>query len=220
MNKIMKYDSVEYHNENGELHSENDIPAKQFITYFKKKEKIGTRFWYKNGLLHRENNPAIIYSNGEKKFYLNGEEIRTNGSIKRKFFRKKEIFFQTKFEKALQSLKDNLEKELYSKDSSYSFSFNDGKRYKIIIEENKVFVRFIILDYKYNCSRDISIQNAYCFIAKSNGETKYLGKYKFGDIFKPKDFKSPKKENVGNIFEIGNNLPPLNINGINYSRKS
>jgi hypothetical protein len=31
----------------------------------------GTQFWYKEGILHREDGPAIIYSDGSKKWYIN-----------------------------------------------------------------------------------------------------------------------------------------------------
>jgi len=32
----------------------------------------GTKEWHLNGLLHREDGPAIEYSNGTKEWYLNG----------------------------------------------------------------------------------------------------------------------------------------------------
>ena len=35
--------------------------------------------WYKNGLLHRENGPAVEYSNGKKEWYKNGELHREDG---------------------------------------------------------------------------------------------------------------------------------------------
>ena len=35
--------------------------------------------WYLNGELHREDGPAIEYSDGEKSWYLNGERHRDDG---------------------------------------------------------------------------------------------------------------------------------------------
>ena len=34
----------------------------------------GTKFWYKENLLHRKGGPAIEYANGDKEYYLNGVE--------------------------------------------------------------------------------------------------------------------------------------------------
>lgn len=33
----------------------------------------GSEYWNKNGLLHRENGPAVIHSNGKTEYWLNGE---------------------------------------------------------------------------------------------------------------------------------------------------
>ena len=37
------------------------------------------RLWYLDGLLHREDDPASIYSDGTKKWYLNGFLSRKDG---------------------------------------------------------------------------------------------------------------------------------------------
>jgi hypothetical protein len=39
----------------------------------------GTKSWYLNGLLHREDGPAIEYANGTKFWYLNDEPHREDG---------------------------------------------------------------------------------------------------------------------------------------------
>lgn len=39
----------------------------------------GTKCWYRNGLLHREDGPAVIYHNGTRKWMLNGIPHRTDG---------------------------------------------------------------------------------------------------------------------------------------------
>ena len=39
----------------------------------------GRKEWYINGKLHREDGPAIIYSNGRKDWYINGKLHRTDG---------------------------------------------------------------------------------------------------------------------------------------------
>jgi hypothetical protein len=40
---------------------------------------FGHKRYYKNGLLHRTNGPAVEYSDGAKHWYLNGERHRENG---------------------------------------------------------------------------------------------------------------------------------------------
>lgn len=42
-------------------------------------EPNGTIRWYKNGHIHREDGPAIIYSDGQQEWYLNGKLHRTDG---------------------------------------------------------------------------------------------------------------------------------------------
>jgi hypothetical protein len=40
---------------------------------------FGDKYWYINGKIHRENdNPAIIRSDGIKKWFINGEFIKCN----------------------------------------------------------------------------------------------------------------------------------------------
>ncbi len=34
----------------------------------------GEQFWLKNGELHREDGPAIIYANGKESYYLDGKK--------------------------------------------------------------------------------------------------------------------------------------------------
>jgi len=35
----------------------------------------GTKIWYKNGNLHREDGPAVVWINGNKSWYLDGKYI-------------------------------------------------------------------------------------------------------------------------------------------------
>ena len=42
-------------------------------------DENGDKFWYQNGLRHRENGPAIELSNGNKHWYQNGKLNRENG---------------------------------------------------------------------------------------------------------------------------------------------
>ena len=39
----------------------------------------GAKCWYRNGKLHREDGPAVIYQNGTRKWLLNGMPHRTDG---------------------------------------------------------------------------------------------------------------------------------------------
>ena len=41
-------------------------------TYIVKVDEFGTKRWYVNGKLHREDGPAVEYANGSKHWYLNG----------------------------------------------------------------------------------------------------------------------------------------------------
>jgi len=41
--------------------------------------KYGTKFYYINDLLHREDGPAVEFIDGEKRWYKNGEHHREDG---------------------------------------------------------------------------------------------------------------------------------------------
>tara|TARA_R110000868_G_scaffold77151_3_gene221248 strand:+ start:1825 stop:2085 length:261 start_codon:yes stop_codon:yes gene_type:complete len=42
-------------------------------------DSLGTKKWHLNGLVHREDGPAIIWYNGDKSWYLNGVRHREDG---------------------------------------------------------------------------------------------------------------------------------------------
>jgi len=42
-------------------------------------EYSGTKMWYKDGELHREDGPAIIWKNGDEEWYLNSKKHRDDG---------------------------------------------------------------------------------------------------------------------------------------------
>lgn len=45
----------------------------------KYKDKLGTIRWYKNGLLHRDNDlPAVIWSDGTQEWFIHGKRHRDN----------------------------------------------------------------------------------------------------------------------------------------------
>ena len=44
-----------------------------------KVDEYGTRSWYLNGKLHRDDGPAIEYASGHKEWYLNGKLHREDG---------------------------------------------------------------------------------------------------------------------------------------------
>jgi hypothetical protein len=48
-------------------------------TYNVKVFANGTKYWYLNNKLHREDGPAIEWANGDKKWYLNGNCHREDG---------------------------------------------------------------------------------------------------------------------------------------------
>tara|TARA_B100001094_G_scaffold40487_1_gene35158 strand:+ start:3446 stop:3682 length:237 start_codon:yes stop_codon:yes gene_type:complete len=45
------------------------------IEYTVKVYRSGTKYWYLNDELHREDGPAVQCANGTKYWYLNGEEF-------------------------------------------------------------------------------------------------------------------------------------------------
>ena len=48
-------------------------------TYTVKVDDGGTKHWYRNGKLHREDGPAIEMADGYKAWYLNGKRHREDG---------------------------------------------------------------------------------------------------------------------------------------------
>ena len=52
---------------------------KIFDRYLFRVSQYGSKSWFLNGLLHRENGPAVEYDNGDKEWYLNGKLHRVNG---------------------------------------------------------------------------------------------------------------------------------------------
>jgi len=53
------------------------------IEYTVKVNDYGDRYWYLNGKRHREDGPAIEYSNGRRWWYLNGIEYTEEDFIKK-----------------------------------------------------------------------------------------------------------------------------------------
>ena len=49
------------------------------IEYTVKVYADGSRYWYMNGVRHREDGPAIEYANGYKEWYFNGKLHREDG---------------------------------------------------------------------------------------------------------------------------------------------
>jgi len=45
------------------------------IGYTVRVHENGTKCWYLNGKLHREDGPAVEYANGTRLWYLNGERF-------------------------------------------------------------------------------------------------------------------------------------------------
>ena len=42
-------------------------------------DKYGNKYWFLNDLYHREDGPAIEYSDGTKKWFINGKQHRLDG---------------------------------------------------------------------------------------------------------------------------------------------
>ena len=60
---------------------DNEILKKLIIEHFSeiKINKYGSKYWYLNGKLHREDGPAVEYSDRDKEWYLNGKRHREDG---------------------------------------------------------------------------------------------------------------------------------------------
>lgn len=51
------------------LHSVGDEPAVVYAD--------GTKWWYREGLIHRDNGPAVVHPNGAQEWWLNNQRQRT-----------------------------------------------------------------------------------------------------------------------------------------------
>jgi hypothetical protein len=52
----------------------------------------GRKHWYLNGLVHREDGPAVVCPNGTKYWYLNGKEVNKQTA---------ELYYMLKYKKVL-----------------------------------------------------------------------------------------------------------------------
>ena len=64
---VVEKDGVKFHYLNYELHRE-DGPAIEFLDAIQK-------HWFINGKRHREDDPAIEFLHGQKRWFLNDEEV-------------------------------------------------------------------------------------------------------------------------------------------------
>jgi len=56
-----------WHDEEGQLHRDNDKPA--MIS------AAGVKYWFRHGLKHRDKGPAILFPTGEEFYWKNGKPI-------------------------------------------------------------------------------------------------------------------------------------------------
>lgn len=61
-------------------------------------------------------------------------------------------------------------------------------------------------------------RSAFAFIAKQDGQSKAMGTYKRGDIFKPATWKAPAKHARGNLFDAHQGLEFVGPYGMAYLR--
>ena len=62
-----EYGSKYWRNSKGKLHREGDKPAIVALD--------GYKSYWKNGRLHRDNGPAVIYQNGDVEYWLDGQRL-------------------------------------------------------------------------------------------------------------------------------------------------
>jgi len=111
----------------GKLHSENDLPAREWSTN-------GDKEWWLNGKLHRENNlPAVILVNGYKAWFLNGKRHRTNGAAIEYVDGTKRWYIEgVKYSEEAYNKKMNLNQN----SCDGKMVEVDGKKYKLILVED------------------------------------------------------------------------------------
>ena len=75
----------------------------------------GSKYWYLNGKLHREDGPAIEYADGEKWWFLNGKRHREDGPAverpngqKSWFLNNEEVCWEQVFRQAKKTLEIEL----------------------------------------------------------------------------------------------------------------
>lgn len=65
-------------NENGKViyvsYKDLEDPGYEYKEY-----TLGIKKWYRNGELHREEGPAVIYDNGKKEWWIHGKRHREDG---------------------------------------------------------------------------------------------------------------------------------------------
>jgi hypothetical protein len=54
-------------------------------------EQDGTKMWYLNGELHREDGPAVEYPDGTKRWYLNGKSVSWKQVFKKAKTKEREL---------------------------------------------------------------------------------------------------------------------------------
>ena len=69
--RMYKDGTVRWYNKDGQKHSFGDQPGTILPT--------GARYWYKNGVTHREGGPAKVHSTGHQYWYRNGKLHREDG---------------------------------------------------------------------------------------------------------------------------------------------
>jgi len=69
--EVDTYGNKKYYNSENQLHRDGDLPAIE--------AGGGSKSWYQNGKMHRDNGPAYISANGHKEWYVNGEMHRDGG---------------------------------------------------------------------------------------------------------------------------------------------
>ncbi len=72
MNYEIDLEDVVTRDESGRLHSFNDRPAIH--------DDEGALRWYKHGLLHRDDGPAVEHLNGYRESWVDGVFIRAHGA--------------------------------------------------------------------------------------------------------------------------------------------
>lgn len=80
----------------------------------------------------------------------------------------------------------------------------------LVLDDGVKFIRVV------KQRQDGGGRSAFCFVAKQDGQTKQLGAYKKGDIFKTASWKQPAKHVRGSIFSEDFAGYGVNTYGANY----
>ena len=122
----------------------------------------------------------------------------------------------TNFDQALETFVSGADKILNDHMKANFPGLLESTDYVIRTDGGRKFVK-VIREETNKKSGTVGHCSVHCFIAKEDGETKALGKFKAGDVLKAATWKSPAKGARGNIFDENSGLGRMTPYGTQYN---